>query len=337
VIKELVGIQYLRGTAAAMVVLHHLRFNETELGPFGVAIFFVISGFVMWITTASAQSMPTQFWLRRLQRILPLYWLFLSLLIVIALLAPQFLKSTAITPESAVKSFLFIPHYHAVQKFIAPILIPGWSLNYEMFFYFLFGLALLIESLDLRAVAIGAILGGLVLIGLSFNPHDAIAATYTSPNLLLFLDGVALAILYRAPDLKGAAPGLALLSVGLLFRWLGLPGSYDMLTSFLGIAPALIVGAILVLEPTIRRAPSVVLHTIGNASYSIYLSHLFFLRFFELSWRHFVAFAASGVWGVTYVGSAFVFAIAGGVAVHYFVERPMLVLFHRRKLAVGPA
>jgi len=321
-----------------MVVLHHLRFNETQLGPFGVAIFFVISGFVMWITTASVEITPAQFWRRRLQRILPLYWLFLSLLIVIALSVPQFLRSTVISPESVIKSFLFIPHYHAVQKLlIAPILIPGWSLNYEMFFYFIFGLALLIKPLGLRAFAIGAILGSLVFGGLLFNPHDAIAASYTSPNLLLFLDGVALAILYRTLDTKAAVLGSALIAVSVLLRWVGMPDTLGALTNPLSIVPTLIVAAILALEPTIRRVPSVVLHTIGNASYSIYLSHLFFLRFFELAWRHFWTLEAGGVSVAAYVGSAFVFAIAGGVAVHYVVERPVLLLFQRRKIAAGSA
>jgi len=72
---------------------------------------------------------------------------------------------------------------------------------------------------------------------------------------------------------------------------------------------------------------------IGNASYSIYLSHLFFLRISELVWRHFVAFGSSEALEVIYVAFSFIFAIAGGVAVHYFVERPVLLLFRQSKIA----
>src|SRR5258708_26611358 len=195
--KELIGVQYLRGIAAMLVVLHHLYFDNTQLGPFGVKIFFVISGFVMWFTTAGVNVSPLSFWRRRLVRIVPLYWFFLSLLVGIGLSPPHYLKSTEITPGTVVKSFLFIPHFHAVQKVIAPILIPGWSLNYEMFFYFIFGIALLIESLAFRAITIGVVLWSLVLLGLSLSPEGAAAATYTSPNLLLFFDGIILAIIYR--------------------------------------------------------------------------------------------------------------------------------------------
>src|SRR3984885_1661552 len=157
-----------------LVVLHHLSFNSTQLGPFGVKIFFVISGFVMWLTTAGVDISPVSFWRRRLVRIVPLYWFFLLLLVAVGLSAPQYLKTTEITWETAVKSFLFIPHFHSVQKIIAPILIPGWSLNFEMFFYFIFGISLLIKSDTRRMIIIGVLLWSLVLLGLWLNPETPV-------------------------------------------------------------------------------------------------------------------------------------------------------------------
>src|SRR3984893_12183238 len=214
--KELIGVQYLRGIAVILVVLHHLCFNNTQLGPFGVKIFFVISGLVMWHTTVGADISVMSFWHRRLVRIVPLYWISLSILVAIALSAPQALKTTVITPENVVKSFLFIPHYHTVQKFIAPILIPGWSLNYEMFFYFIFGIALLVKSHALRATMIGVLLWSLVLLGLLLNPEDAATATYTNPDVLLFFDGIILAMIYRTYNIDSVICGLILICVGVL-------------------------------------------------------------------------------------------------------------------------
>src|SRR5258708_32725989 len=286
--KELIGVQYLRGIAVILVVLHHLCFNNTQLGPFGVKIFFVISGFVMWHTTVGADISVMSFWHRRLVRIVPLYWISLSILVAIALSAPQALKTTVITPENVVKSFLFIPHYHTVQKFIAPILIPGWSLNYEMFFYFIFGITLLVESRAFRAVTIGGILWTLVLLGLSLNLEGAAAATYTSPDLLLFFDGIILAIIFRSYNVGSVVLGSILICVGVLS--IRVSGDFGLFDNFIGLSPALIVAGFLALEPALRRAPNLLLHMIGNASYSIYLSHLFFLRLSELGWRHFVAF-----------------------------------------------
>jgi exopolysaccharide production protein ExoZ len=337
VFKELIGIQYLRGIAAMLVVLHHLCFNNTQLGPFGVKIFFVISGFVMWLSTAAVDVPPMSFWRRRLVRIVPLYWFFLSILVAIGISASQYLKTTEITWETVVKSFLFIPHFHAVQKFIAPILIPGWSLNYEMFFYSIFGFALLIKPDVHRAGTIGVLLWGLVLLGLLFQPEGAVAATYTNPDLLLFLDGVILAMVYQAYNIDSVILGATLICIGVLSRSIGLPSNLGLLENFIGLSPALIVAGTLALEPAVRRKPSVALYTIGNASYSIYLSHLFFLRLSELGWRGLVASGSSEVLDVTYVVVAFIFAIAGGVAVHYLIERPLLLLFHQGKLATKSA
>jgi exopolysaccharide production protein ExoZ len=334
--KELIGVQYLRGIAAMLVVLHHLYFDNTQLGPFGVKIFFVISGFVMWFTTAGVSISPLSFWRRRLVRIVPLYWLFLSLLVGIGVSAPYYLKSTEITLGTVVKSFLFIPYFHAVQKLIAPILIPGWSLNYEMFFYFIFGVALLIRSDTRRVIIVGIFLSTLVLLGLLLNPEGAVTATYTNPDLLLFLDGIILAVIYRAHNIGSVILGLILISVGVLLAF-GVAGDFGLFENIMGLSPALIVAGALALEPAIRRAPSVILRTAGNASYSIYLSHLFFLRLSELSWRHFVGFGSNVALEVTYVACSFIFAIAGGIAIHYFIERPMLLLFHQGRIATKSA
>jgi exopolysaccharide production protein ExoZ len=70
------GIQYLRGLAATAVLLFHLseRFGgELKVGSAGVDVFFVISGFIMWVTTAGKKWSPQQFMGRRFIRIVPLY------------------------------------------------------------------------------------------------------------------------------------------------------------------------------------------------------------------------------------------------------------------------
>jgi peptidoglycan/LPS O-acetylase OafA/YrhL len=150
---------------------------------------------------------------------------------------------------------------------------------------------------------------------------------------LLFFDGIILAMIYRTYNIDSVMLGLILICIGVLLRSIGAPGGFGLFDNFVGLSPALIVAGTLALEPAIRRAPSIILHTIGNASYSVYLSHLFFLRLSELGWRHFVAFGSSEVLEVMYVAFSFIFAIAGGVAVHYLIERPMLLLFHQSKIA----
>jgi exopolysaccharide production protein ExoZ len=337
-IKEVIVIQYLRGIAAIMVVLHHLSTStEREYpliprwGEFGVTIFFVISGFIMWHTTAASDISVIEFWRRRIIRIVPLYWIVLCALVVVALYAPQILHSTLITPENTIKSFFFIPHFHMVQKdVIAPILIPGWSLNYEMFFYCIFGLSMWAKAPVTRLVLLGVSLVALVTLGVILSPGGAIAATYTNPRLLTFLGGVLLATLYRS-DRFGSVPlGLVLLIAGLTLIVLPASNYVHAVGNFMGLSPMFVVAAALTFEASARRTPNVVFEAIGNASYSIYLSHLFFLRIAELAWRHVAPPGASLLFDAMYAIVAFILALVGGIAVYYAVERPLLILSRKR-------
>jgi exopolysaccharide production protein ExoZ len=342
--KEVVSIQYLRGGAAIMVVLHHMLSPITEidyiaipgLGRFGVEIFFVISGFIMWHTTATSDISPVEFWRRRVVRIVPLYWLFLSLLVLTALLFPRLFHSTTITPENVTKSFLFIPHFHVVQTgLIAPILIPGWSLDYEMFFYLVFGLVMFLPSRGLRATILGLCLSGLVLLGFALQPTGALLSTYTNPDLLKFLDGIVLAVIYRGGWLNFPKLGSALIAAGILFSLFAAPtSSFARLDDLLGFSATSVVAGALAMEARAKRSPSLVFLAIGSASYSIYLSHLFFLRATELIGQRLSLFGVSKALDATYIVIALTLSIVGGICIHYFIERPILSLRHRRRSAI---
>lgn len=324
-----------------MVILHHLLSPTTRidyvdlpgLGRFGVEIFFVISGFIMWHTTATSDISPAEFWRRRVVRIVPLYWLFLALLVFGALQFPHLFHSTAITPENVTKSFLFIPHFHVVQtELIAPVLIPGWSLNYEMFFYVVFGLVLFLASRLLRITILGLVLAGLVLLGIALQPAGALLSTYTNPDLLKFLDGIVLAVAYRAGWFHSPRLGSALIAAVIVLPLLiAPPASFARFDDFLGLSATAVVAGALAMETVARRAPSSVFLAIGSASYSIYLSHLFFLRATELLGQRLSLFGVSKALDATYVVIALTLPVAGGICIHYFIERPILSLGNLRR------
>src|SRR5215469_15902504 len=158
---RLLLIQALRAVAAAMIVVlhaeslvriyaeqHNYSFAPIEIFPLGagVDLFFVISGFVI---VYSSQSLfaeaggARKFMVRRLIRILPLYWAALTLR-VIGLAAAVLIGAGIHFPfpdlAGIVTSYLFIPYdtlgYGSDYPF--PVVDLGWSLNYEMFFYVLF-------------------------------------------------------------------------------------------------------------------------------------------------------------------------------------------------------
>lgn len=143
------ALQVLRALAAGLVVYQHAFANWTEkgigqgvaplidhLGEFGVKLFFVISGFII-VHTASqlpqGWDSAKTFWRRRIRRIVPLYWIFTTVYLAKSLLVGQ-----SFSPHEILDSYFFVPYVNPLGL-VQPILGVGWSLNYEMFFYMLFG------------------------------------------------------------------------------------------------------------------------------------------------------------------------------------------------------
>ncbi len=133
--------QYLRGLAAlSVLVTHALQWPLTEInmgllktGRLGVDVFFVISGFIITTIAGDGRIDPKQFLVRRAFRILPAYWAATLLITILAVAIPSQFRTTIPTIEGLIKSLLFIPSLEPK----APLLLLGWSLNFEVFFYLL--------------------------------------------------------------------------------------------------------------------------------------------------------------------------------------------------------
>ena len=99
---------------------------------------------------------------------------------------------------------------------ILPVYALGWTLNYEMFFYLVFGLCLFVPLPRMRFALLAAAFLLLVACGLLFQPSSAVARTYTDPILLEFLAGVMLAILSPLLVRCGTVAGLVLIGAAIL-------------------------------------------------------------------------------------------------------------------------
>src|SRR5690606_33312173 len=97
-----------------------------------------------------------------------------------------------------ISSFLFIPYGHPVLGPARPLLVPGWTLNYEMFFYVLYG-AFLFLALPMRIAAISAVLAALIAAWLAGVP-STLVAFYGEPIVLEFIAGMLIAYLYFEKD-----------------------------------------------------------------------------------------------------------------------------------------
>jgi exopolysaccharide production protein ExoZ len=143
----LYNVQILRAVAALLVVHAHAAGVAGlglawDGGAHGVDLFFVISGFII----AYVGSLDTsQFMMRRLIRIVPIYWSSTLALYALVLLLPNLFRSTSADPVLLLKSMLFVPdaaHVQTSDGIPHPTLAGGWTLNYEMYFYVVFGIAL---------------------------------------------------------------------------------------------------------------------------------------------------------------------------------------------------
>ena len=108
-------------------------------------IFFVISGLVIYLSTRDKPIAPGQFLLNRVLRIVPAYWFYTLLMALLLLVASRWMPHQVFDGQHLLLSLLFIPAENPGGYGLYPTLNVGWTLNFEMFFYLLFGLAFLVR------------------------------------------------------------------------------------------------------------------------------------------------------------------------------------------------
>jgi exopolysaccharide production protein ExoZ len=274
--KTLFSLQYLRAVAALGVVLFHAVERRGvagfDAGQMGVDIFFVLSGLMMWLISEHVERTPGQFFIERLARIAPTYWLATAFVLATWAIG---IRQGLEQPEvwHTVKSFLFVPAEYPGKDKIYPLVIQGWTLNYEMFFYAIFAVSLFARRALRLAIATGAILA-LVVAGVAAKPRDAVLATYTDPIMLEFLAGVWLGVVWTEAKRTNRAACGAMVVAGVaavpLLAWL-FPGAPRIV--LFGAPSLLIVAGAALYERawSVPKLPWLLL--LGDASYSIYLWH----------------------------------------------------------------
>jgi exopolysaccharide production protein ExoZ len=293
------SLHYTRGAAALMVVLFHALVNSRQpgVGFAGVDIFFVLSGFLMW--KIGRDSRPSLFLMKRALRIVPLYWLATSIIFMFA----EFGFTNRVKPDLGhlVSSLLFVPY--ATDYGVFPLLQVGWTLNYEVAFYLVFALTL---STRYQAETITGLFVALSIL----HPWatGTVATFFTDPIILEFVAGIWLARAHRFLPAR-IDVGLALVGFGLVYALT--PDSSHTLLGRATCAVAIVAGGLIV-ERSGRLPRIPALAFLGEASYSIYLFHLF----------------AVGALFKYHPGAPALFAasVVAGIGGYYLFERPLLQL-----------
>jgi exopolysaccharide production protein ExoZ len=276
----ILSIQYLRAAAALAVTWSHIGGHaglNARTGAAGVDVFFVISGFIIWTVTAQRAQSPGRFMLDRLTRVAPPYMLLTAAIYLAAITVPASFPNMRVTLAHALLSAAFIPHTDPYGARF-PLVIPGWTLNYEIFFYLVFAAAMTVPR-RLRLGAAIALLGGLVLAGLVAPAAGPALGLARNPLLLEFAAGLWLGRARQRGALPGARWGWAALAAGLasLAAWQvcahAPPDAWRAL-AWGGPAVLITLGAVTIEHhgrlPRLRAAL-----LLGDASFSLYLVNVF--------------------------------------------------------------
>lgn len=265
-----------------MVVLSHSMtyFYSTQdlilrkLGTFGVDIFFVISGFIMIYSTSAKRISPITFMIGRIERVAPLYWLFTTLLILMVLISPETFSTVKLEIWNVVSSYFFIASESTSSTFngsFKPVLYIGWTLNYEMFFYLIFAFSLFLSE-QRQLFFIFVIMLSFIFLGFVSNTNGLLGY-YSDPILLEFCVGVFLGKVYVTGKIKPSKIAFFALAFAIFFFFLTCEFGWHRVF-YSGVPASIVVFSALSLPNFTGRLNSA-LNLIGDASYSIYLSHFF--------------------------------------------------------------
>lgn len=298
-------LEALRFFAALAVVFVHLP--SVGVGGFGVDVFFVISGLVMMLSTEKGAH---QFFLKRLIRIVPLYWLMTLLIFGVAVFFPALLGNTTASIEHLLKSLFFIP-FDKNGSGHRPVLFLGWTLNYEMFFYLLFFVALKIKFVW-RGLLTSVML--LVFVGLGSVNDSFVAAVYGDTMVMEFVMGIAL---YEVLRMRRAGH-LLLYVLVLLLPIVCQPKLFYERGYFIGL-PCLLFVLSAAAAFRESRIPKWLVF-LGGASYSLYLLHAYVIQFMDKKAR---LFGNNIIMDVVASCAAIVVSVGLSLLVYKYFERPL--------------
>lgn len=327
--RRLIGLQYARGIAALGVVAYHAADRAGRpfhAGEAGVDLFFVLSGFLMW-TITDADSRPGPFLLDRIKRIVPVYWIATSVFLAGAVVG--LFPAVRLTAAHTLASYLFIPAVSPSNGETWPLLVPGWTLDYEIGFYLLFALALVLP----RAAQLPAMITSLIALAVAhvwIAPADTTLFFYTDPHILEFLAGLCLAWVWQAGWPAGRRTGvvLALLALLSFAAFTLMPQDWPKAARY-GLPALLSVAAILAFEADDAVPDNTPLRLLGDASYSIYLWHTLALS---------VSAKAASVLHLPTIIALPIHVVVGtgtGLIAYWLIERPLLDAFRRRRYRHG--
>ncbi|HVQ72042.1 MAG TPA: acyltransferase [Bradyrhizobium sp.] len=336
---RLVNLQILRAVAAVVVVWAHgidisliggsekplLAYgNLANFGAFGVDLFFVLSGYIITLSSERNDRNWFQFATDRFIRIAPIFYI-LSL--------PWIIRAMLTTDHSwrpFMPTFFFWPIID--EKFVEPFLSVGWTLSFEVLFYAAMTAAIVFRPWGGRpAVLVVAFFLAAISARSMFD--SAVFDFLGNPIIIEFLFGIGISMLMRVtgPSRRLAVGASTLVVTAivcqLIFGFGDISEAQLIQNGDLSLKRAIIWGlpaagivyaTLLFGNPSSQGLLRRFLAFLGDASYSIYLVHLLVLAVFKvLQARGFVS-------GDSLIILSILCSLAAGSLSYLFIEKPTI-------------
>lgn len=295
-------IQVLRGIAALLVVLFHFRHYINDIYPVkdlgdrlflfgeaGVDLFFVISGFII-VYSSSNKNKNTfvKFIIKRVFRLYPLYFVVLSIYLILY-------HGEEFNLNNIIKSYFLIPldYNEKGPWFGLSTIYTAWTLTYEVYFYVVFSIAILVSH-KYRAVICMMIIFVIMILSQNFiygynfitpltskqSLHGVIYnfSFISNPLVFDFILGMIVAYLYIAYD-KLSINNILSTSISLILLSLSVILIISHATAHVGplswgMLSAIIVFSVLIISKNTNINYPRSLMYFGEMSYSIYINHV---------------------------------------------------------------
>ncbi|GAA0667945.1 peptidoglycan/LPS O-acetylase OafA/YrhL [Sphingomonas insulae] len=344
--SELRALTSLRGIAAWLVVLYHIRGSIAGLpaameavfakGYLAVDFFFLLSGFVIWLTWHDRMREPgaiPHFLQKRVARIWPLHAAMLAFAVALALILNATGRNDPAFP------FAELPlHLLLIQNWGFTDTLrwndPAWSISCELAAYLLF--PLLMRAIDWRTLPtiVLVAIAAAVLAALHFAMEGAASLGDDIPRhglvrcLTEFTAGTVLSAIFLrtrnscntsigrqgpwlAPE-RRTVTAATLCAAAAVTAWvMGAPETLAVPAAFSGLLLTIALTSGDRANPFEGR----MLHYLGQISYATYLSHFLLWKAFKLP----LASASVPPWQIA---CYLVLVFVASIALYHTVERP---------------
>lgn len=346
--KKLVLIQFSRALVPILVMLFHLSgtmmdYFEFNLFGFsylpisgGVDYFFALSGFMMYYIYRDSLGQSNQlknYLLNRFIRVYPLYWLLTIVFLVILFINPNYGVGHETDTDTIISSFLLLQSPRELE----PVLNVAWSLVHTVFFYLVFSLLFFSKiNISKALIMIWALLTVGFSMGYIYIDNYLIRFFFNEYNFI-FLVGVFCAYLvtHYKFNFKMSVFFSVIGVLGFPIIWLNSIDKFINITFDLGIglSSAFIIFGLASIDLQRDIKIPIPLNYIGNAAFSIYLSHNLTLDILSEVVSEFSFYEMAGGWMTSMI---LILCMLGvGCLVHSFIEKPLILKMKKLFLKKG--